>query len=322
MPARAWCHGRSPFVETGPRHGQRAGNLEGVNPSGVEGVRRGSTSAPQRVAAIICAHNAGLDIASTVRSCRAIPGVDLLVVVDDGSDDDTGRNARLAGAVVVRHSVPRGRASALETGVKVVAMRDRADWPPRLLLLLSADLGESAVEASALVEAVMTGMADCACAAPPATDPSVGRSLAENFARSSIRSATGWEPQAPLSEERCLTREALNAAIPFSTGYGIEVGMTIDLLVDGFTLVEVPCTFVHLGSDRTLGSLNRTAQYRDTALAILHRRLRRVRLPAAVRREAARHQRVGSPYPGPGARGAGSSGVGVADEGGSTPARS
>lgn len=269
-----------------------------MNQSGVDGARRGVSTAPQRVAAIICAHNAGLDIASTVRSCRAIPGVDLLVVVDDGSDDDTGRNARLAGAVVVRHSVPRGRASALETGVKVVAMRDRADWPPRLLLLLSADLGESAVEASALVEAVMTGTADCACAAPPATDPSVGRSLAENFARSAIRAATGWEPQAPLSEERCLTRTALNAAVPFSVGYGIEVGMTIDLLVDGFTMVEVPCTFVHLGSDPTLGSLNRAAQYRDTALAIVHRRLRRVRLPAAVRREAGRHQRVGSPYPG------------------------
>ena len=251
------------------------------------------------MAAIIPAHDAEADIASTVRSCRAIPGVDLLVVVDDGSDDDTGHNARLAGAVVVRHSVERGRASALETGVKVVAMRDRADWPPRLLLFLSADLGESTVEASALVEAVIGGQADCACAAPPASTPAVGRSMAENMARRGIRRVTGWEPQAPLSEQRCVTRPAIAAAMPFSAGYGLEPGMTIDLLLSGFTLVEVPCTFVHLGSDHTIGELNSAARYRDAALAIGHRLIRGTFLPSPLRRAAAKAQRPGDPYPDP-----------------------
>ncbi|MCI1641464.1 MAG: glycosyltransferase [Actinomyces sp.] len=258
---------------------------------------RATRDEPQRVAAVIPAHNAERDIASTVRSCRAIPGVDLLVVVDDGSEDDTGRNARQAGAVVVRHSVTRGRASAMETGVKVAAMRDRADWPPRLLLFLSADLGESAVEASALVEAVMSGQADCACAAPPAASPQVGRTMAEKRARWGIRLMTGWEPQAPLSEQRCLTRAALTSVMPFSTGYGLEPGETIDLLVAGFRMVEVPCTFVHLGSDTTIGELNRAARLRDALLAIEQRLLRGVRLPANVRRAAARAQRAGVPYP-------------------------
>ena len=36
-------------------------------------------SAPQRVAAIIPAHDVGHDVAATVRACRAIPGVDLLI---------------------------------------------------------------------------------------------------------------------------------------------------------------------------------------------------------------------------------------------------
>ena len=77
-----------------------------------------------------------------------------------------GRAARAAGAVVVRHSVERGRASAIETGVKVAAMRDRPDGPPRHILLLSPDLGESAVEATALVEAVFARQADMAIAVP------------------------------------------------------------------------------------------------------------------------------------------------------------
>ncbi|MFC2569798.1 MAG: glycosyltransferase, partial [Schaalia sp.] len=45
-------------------------------------------SHPQRVAAVIAAHNVGRAVAATVRACRAIPSVDLLIVVDDGSTDD------------------------------------------------------------------------------------------------------------------------------------------------------------------------------------------------------------------------------------------
>lgn len=256
------------------------------------------TVGPHRVAAIIAAHNVGHDIATTVRSCRAIPGVDLIVVVDDGSDDDTGHQARLAGAVVVRHSVPRGRASARETGVKVAAMRDRADGPQRLLLFLSADVAESAVEASALVDAVMSGEVDCAVAAL-IPDDAQRRSIASNLAIAAIRRATGWECRAPLSEMRCFTREALNTAMPFANGYGLEVGMTIDMLSAGMSILELPCSFTHTGADTTVGSLNSKQRYADVVWTILNRRLRRVHLSVSERRTAARTQVEGRPYPRP-----------------------
>lgn len=255
-------------------------------------------AAPQRVAAIIPAHNVGHDVAQTIRACRAIPGVDLLIVVDDGSDDDTGRSARAAGAVVVRHSVYRGRASAIETGVKVAAMRDRADWPPRLLLILSGDLGESAVEATALVEAVMTGEADCACSVPSTPDAQHGRSRAQSLARKTIRRATGWEPQCPLSQHRCLTREAVAAAMPFMNGYGLEVAMSIDILVAGLSIVEIPCNFDHTGADRSVGELNPWTRYADASIASLRKILRRHRLPLSQRIAGARaHRGIGDPYP-------------------------
>ena len=78
----------------------------------------------QRVAAIIPAKDEAERIAATVRSARAIPHVDLVLVVADGSEDDTQHVARAAGAVVVRHSHNRGKAAAMETGAAVVAMRD------------------------------------------------------------------------------------------------------------------------------------------------------------------------------------------------------
>ena len=163
------------------------------------------SSHPQRVAAVIAAHNVGRAVAATVRACRAIPGVDLLIVVDDGSTDDTGRAARAAGAVVVRHSVERGRASAIETGVKVAAMRDRPDGPPRHILLLSPDLGESAVEATALVEAVVSRKVDMSIAVPATGREYSGYGPA--VMRRLIRRKTGWYCHYPLSYQRCLTRD-------------------------------------------------------------------------------------------------------------------
>lgn len=225
---------------------------------------------PQRVAVIICAHDVGHDVATTVRSCRAIPGVDLIVVIDDGSEDDTAHQARMAGAVVVRHSVHRGRASARETGVKVAAMRDRADWPARLLLFLSADLGESAVDASALVEAVRMGEADCAVARPASLgEAPVKRCAAERLALRALRHTSARDLTSPLAEERCFTRDALNAAMPFSTGHGLEIGMLLDMTAAGFTVTEVPCDFHHSGADRSIGEVNRKQRWVEVALAVL-----------------------------------------------------
>ncbi|QPK82124.1 glycosyltransferase [Schaalia sp. ZJ405] len=252
------------------------------------------------MAAVIPAHNVGHDVATTVRSCRAIPGVDLLIVVDDGSEDDTGRAARAAGAVVVRHSVYRGRASAIETGVKVAAMRDRADWPPRHLLILSADLGESAVEATLLVQAVTSGQADCATAVLPHSESTLRTGHAQRVARSAIFRATGWESFNPLSSQRCVTREAISVAMPFMQGYGLEVAMTIDILEAGLSAVEVPCSFVHSGADKRIGDLNRPARLTDSLIAAARRRLRRSRRAEIQSLCAPGYtQGIGTPYPRP-----------------------
>ncbi len=55
-----------------------------------------------RVAAIIPAYNEGPRIASVLDVVRASPLVDEIIVVDDGSDDDTAEVARAHGANVIR----------------------------------------------------------------------------------------------------------------------------------------------------------------------------------------------------------------------------
>ena len=67
-----------------------------------------------RCAVVIpCLNEAGA-IASIVGQCRRhLPTV---IVVDDGSSDDTARQASRAGAQVLRHDRPRGKGVALELG--------------------------------------------------------------------------------------------------------------------------------------------------------------------------------------------------------------
>ncbi len=247
---------------------------------------------PQRVAVVIPCRGARASIASTIRACRAIPAVDLVVVVDDGSEDNTAQVARAAGAVAVRHSISRGRASAMETGVKVAAMRDRADWPPRLILFLDPDVGESAVEASALVEAVISGTADCAIGVPVGS-PRLDRP--NTIAKQGLRRATGWQSTLPLATQRCLTRDAVDAVMPFSTGWGVDIGMTIDLLSKGFAVVEVPCDFQHSMPPRERHDGRKGTRFWDVWFSVNMRRLARARITAA-RRTPVEEQGVGVPY--------------------------
>ncbi len=231
----------------------------------------------QRVAVVIPAKDESRRIAATVRSARAIPHVDLVLVVDDGSEDNTQHVAREAGAVVVRHSHNRGKAAAMETGAAVVAMRDAPDRLPRLLLFIDGDLGETAVNTAPLVPPVLEGTADVSIALLPPQPGAGGRGIVVGAARRAISAMTGWTPTQPLSGMRCLTREAFEAATPLARGWGVETGMTIDLLRQGFVAVEVPCDLRHRPSGADLkGQLHRAAQYRDVQLAVNARRVRRV----------------------------------------------
>lgn len=240
----------------------------------------------QRVAVVIPAKDESRRIAATVRAARAIPHVDLVLVVDDGSEDATQHVAREAGAVVVRHSHNRGKAAAMETGAAVVAMRDVEDGPARLLLFIDGDLAESAVNTAPLVPPVFNGEADATIALLPPQPGAGGRGIVVGLARRSIQSITGWTPTQPLSGMRCLTRAAFEAATPLARGWGVETGMTIDLLAQGFRIVEVPCDLRHRpsGSDWR-GQVHRAAQYRDVLLAVNARRVRRA--VSRVRRRAA-----------------------------------
>jgi glycosyltransferase involved in cell wall biosynthesis len=228
----------------------------------------------REVAVVIPAWNEADLIQATVGAASAIPGVGLVVVVDDGSRDATAGRAKEAGAAVVRHARNRGKGAAMETGAEAVRLLDEENGNPyRHLLFLDADLGETAERAGPLTEPVLAGSADMTIAVFTATVKLGGHGMVVGLAGAGIRRATGWQPRQPLNGQRCLTRAAFEAARPLAHGFGIETALTIDLMRKGMRVTEVEVDLAHRATGTDLhAQLHRARQLVDVARALVTRR--------------------------------------------------
>lgn len=233
-----------------------------------------------RVAAVVPAKDEAARLPATLAALHTLDLVDLVVVVDDGSSDGTSLVAVEGGAVVVRHSRNRGKAAALASGAAEVARLDdlQEDGPegpagPRALLFVDADLEDSAGSLGPLCVPVLAGDADMTIAVlPPQLRRGGGFGLVVRMASTGIARLTGWTPTQPLSGMRCLSRDAWQGALPLAGGWGVEVGLTVDVLRAGGRVVEVPCELHHRVTGRDLRSqVHRGRQYRDAWWALARR---------------------------------------------------
>jgi hypothetical protein len=241
------------------------------------------------VAVVIPARNEADLIRATVTGAAGLPGVDLVLVVDDGSRDDTAAAAQAAGASVLRHARRRGKAAAMESGAEAVRLLETRDSRPhpRHLLFLDGDLGQTAAAAAPLAEPVRGGEADMTIAVFATVVRQGGHGFVVSLSGAGIERATGWRPAQPLNGQRCLTRAAFEAARPLAPGFGVETALTIDLLRRGMRVreVEVPLAHRATGTDWR-SQVHRARQFADVARALV------------VRRAGTRRPR--EPVPGPG----------------------
>jgi len=222
-------------------------------------VEAGDADRP-RVVALVAARNEADRIRACVVALR--PLVHAIVVVDDGSTDGTTAEALAAGATVIRTGRPRGKGRALEGALRRVSPAGR--W-----LFVDGDLGETAGELGGLLDLVADGSADVAIAVfPPAAAGGFG--LVKRAAALGIRTLTGFEATEPLSGQRALTAEALEALRPLARGFGVETAMTVDAVRAGLRVVEVPVPrLAHRPTHRDArGFAHRGRQGLDIALAL------------------------------------------------------
>ena len=214
--------------------------------------------------ALVPARNEADRIGATVAGLRAIPGVEEVVVVDDGSTDATASEALAAGAVVLRIPHPAGKGRALEGALRRVQT-------PDVWLFADADLGATASGLEAVLAPVLAGEADLAIATfPPGQGGGFG--MVKRMAARAIRLLAGFEAAEPLSGQRAMTAAALSACRPIARGFGVETAMTIDVVRAGLHVIEVPVPLSHRPTGRGLGGFaHRGRQGLDIVLAIAPR---------------------------------------------------
>jgi len=226
---------------------------------------------PMKVCVLLPAYNEAERIAVTIQALRARLGIGEIVVLDDGSTDGTADRARAAGASLVLTERNGGKGAALSAAYK--AARDLAD----VFLLLDADLGASAGEAVKLLPPLARGEADMTVGMLPpdpdfaASGQSGGRGFVVRLARWGIRRRTGQTFRQPLSGQRAVRREVLEAlGGTFAPGFGVEVDLTVRAIRAGFRVQEVETGFRHkvTGGDWA-GLRHRARQFRDVARIVL-----------------------------------------------------
>jgi glycosyltransferase involved in cell wall biosynthesis len=223
------------------------------------------TRAPgPRVLAVVPAHDEEDTIARTVAALRAVDGVDEVVVVADGCGDRTPAVAASAGARVLAAPRRLGKGRAVEEALGRVA-------PADLYLLIDGDVGATASEGAFLLAAVRSGRADLAVGRLPALAGG-GFGLVKRAAARLIRAACGFVAAEPLSGQRAITSEALDACRPLAPGFGLETAMTIDAVRLGFRVEEIPVDMTHRTTGRGLaGFVHRGRQGADVLAAALIR---------------------------------------------------
>lgn len=210
----------------------------------------------KKVSVLIPAYNEADKIKDTVHAVQLIPAVHEVVVVDDASSDHTAELARAAGARVFSMSRNSGKGAALNAGVLKINYE--------IIALLDADLGQTAAEARWLVLPVLEGKADMTIAGFPPARKKGGFGLVKGLAVRGIERHAGLRMNSPLSGQRVMTRRVLESILPFASGYGVEVALTIKAAAMGFKIMEVPVQMHHAETGRDMrGFIHRGRQFVD-----------------------------------------------------------
>lgn len=205
-----------------------------------------------RVVAIVPAKDRADSIADTVTALRGLGRVDRVLVVDDGSRDDTTAAARRAGAEVLRLPRNRGKGGAVLAGVAATPDAD-------VYLLIDADLAATAGAADALLDPVLAGTADLTVGVLPSAGGKGGFGLVRDAARRGIARACGRTVRAPLSGQRA-AKAGLLRDLTDAGHYGLEVAMTIDAERAGARIVEIDVPMDHRHTGRSVSGFAHRAQ--------------------------------------------------------------
>lgn len=209
-----------------------------------------------KVSVVVPCYNEDKTLKITLVTLKRCSWINELIVIDDGSNDETASIAEKYSDTFIRLNENTGKANALKEGW----IRANGD----IIVSLDADLGITAREAEKLVEKLVCENLDCVIACLPVQKKS-GFGFMKHRAQKLIFSKTGKWFHAPLSGQRAFKREWLPILLEKDyVGFGVEMAMTVDLLKAGAKIDEIEVSFFHRSTGKDIeGFIHRGRQWLD-----------------------------------------------------------
>ncbi len=199
-----------------------------------------SADLPTTLLALIPAYNEAQRIGPVVTGVLAYLPV---LVVDDGSRDDTAQVAETAGATVLRQVPNQGKGAALRAG-----MRWALEAGYAAVVTLDADGQHDPAELPTFLEKFAASAADLIIGSRNFEHMPLVRRIANTLGRWSFSWAVGQPIQDNQSGYRLLSRRMMEAVIPSQEqGFEFEVEMITTCLRRGYVLDWVPIRTIYAG---------------------------------------------------------------------------
>jgi glycosyltransferase involved in cell wall biosynthesis len=228
--------------------------------------RASATTVP--LVAIVPAHDEAPRIGAVVTAA----GVHLpVLVVDDGSKDDTAERATEAGATVVRQLPNKGKGAALRTG-----FRWAIDHGAEAAITLDGDGQHDPAEIPRFLEAWAAGGPDLVVGRRNFRSMPPSRRLANELGTLAFSWAVGRRIPDNQSGFRLVSRRLMDATLASDeAGFEFEVEMIVTAIRAGWTIGWVPIRTIYAGQKSHI----RPARHLRKFLATARRARRTVRTP-------------------------------------------
>ncbi|HSH04796.1 MAG TPA: glycosyltransferase family 2 protein [Anaerolineae bacterium] len=229
------------MLVTSPQHGNQtiAGNMsELIPPTKVSSSSNTPSESPKKIVAVIPAYNEERFIASVV--LKTMPLVDAVIVVDDGSKDDTVWLAKSVGATVICHEQNSGKGVALNTGFRQ-ARKMGAD----IVVTIDADGQHLPEELAKVVAPIKSGEADIVIGSrylEKTSDVPTHRILGHAVFNWITHAASGTASTDSQSGYRAFSQKAVQAISFKSSSFSVESEMQFLARQHDLKVNEVPIT--------------------------------------------------------------------------------
>ncbi|KNF07416.1 putative glycosyl transferase family 2 protein [Gottschalkia purinilytica] len=209
-----------------------------------------------KVIAVIPVYNEENFIENTIKNIQSIKSIDEIVIVNDGSTDNTENIVKEMGVKLINLNQNRGKGFAIKKAIEEV------DYG--YLVLIDGDLGKTSNEVEKLILPVLNDEGDVSIARFQKAKKKGGFGFVKKLAKYGVYLYTGKKIDTTLSGQRVYKKEVIDKISYIPDRFGIEVAMTVQTFRHGFSIKEVDVEMTHRETGRSMKDfIHRGKQFWD-----------------------------------------------------------